>query len=248
MAVTDRTRALANKLYEVAFPIYRPLYSVFKSYADRAERNLLASSLSPGDIIVDAGANIGVYSSFFSKCVGALGLVHSFEPSPDNFARLRAASSKLPNIRANQVAVSDKTGEQLLYVSDNLNVDHRTYPTEGELRRTISVPSTRLDDYFKSGQRVDLVKLDIQGYELHALHGAMRLLADNRRVKLLLECWPYGLRSAGSSPEALLAFLQDHGFDIFTFNDGTLEEYRSTPALGCDDVSYFNLFARRPNN
>lgn len=245
MAVTDLTRTFGNKLYEVAFPLYRPLYSAFKSYVDRAERHLLANNLFRGDVVVDAGANIGVYSRFLSKCVGTAGTVHSFEPSPENFARLRAAVAGLPNVLPRELAVSDTTGQQLLYISSCLNVDHRTYPTAGELRRTVSVRSTRLDDYFKPDQRVDLLKLDIQGYELHALRGAQRVLAENPTVKLLLEFWPFGLRSAGSSPEALLAFLQDHEFRVFDFKNRRLEEYSGAAPLKHDDLSYFNLFARR---
>ena len=112
-------RRFGNELYKFAFPIYRPLYSVFKSYADRAERRLLARNLGDGSVVVDAGANIGVYSEFLSKCVGSTGVVHSFEPDPDNFARLHSALCNVPNVRLNQLALSDKAGESLLYVSMN---------------------------------------------------------------------------------------------------------------------------------
>ena len=63
----------------------------------------------------------------------------------------------------------------MLYVSDKLNVDHRAYATEGNARRALQVGMVALDDYFKPGQRVDLLKLDIQGYELHALQGQSAL-------------------------------------------------------------------------
>ena len=70
-----------------------------------------------------------------------------------------------------------------LYVSGHLNVDHRTYATEGDSRRIVPIDIIALDDYFKPGQRVDLIKMDIQGYELHALRGASRVLADNPDTK-----------------------------------------------------------------
>ena len=245
MRAADLARRVGNKFYEAAFPIYRPLYRAWKAYEDRAERRLIASVLSPGSIVVDAGANIGVYSEFLSKCVGNEGMVHSFEPSPDNFTRLQAAVADLPNVRANQLAVGDTTGEQLLYVSGVLNVDHRTYPVERESRSTISVCSTRLDDYFKLNQRVDFIKLDIQGYELHALQGAKRILNDNPKIRLLLEFWPHGLRSAGSSAKALFAFLKDYGFTVFAINEGDLKECTLAASYDHADTNFFNIFAYR---
>src|SRR5262245_54094224 len=127
-------RRIGNEFYKYAFPIYRPVYGAFKAYEDRAERRLLARHLKDGDVAIDAGANIGAYSLFLSKCVGSAGQMHSFEPSPENFARLRAALSTIPNARLNQLAIGDKTGQSILYVSDELNVDHRLYPTAGESR------------------------------------------------------------------------------------------------------------------
>ena len=151
MSLTTFGRRFGNKLYRFAFPVYRPLYSVFKSCSDRAERELLARNLCQGSVVVDAGANIGIYSEFLAKCVGPTGIVHSFEPDPGNFKRLHGALSRRANVRLNQLAVSDQTGESLLYVSDELNVDHRLYPSEGENRRTVTVKCNALDDYLPAG-------------------------------------------------------------------------------------------------
>ena len=85
MSTTSVLRCAANKVYERAFPIYRPFYAAYKTYADRAERVLLRKILFQGAVVADVGANIGIYSQFLSRCVGPTGSVHSFEPSPDNF-------------------------------------------------------------------------------------------------------------------------------------------------------------------
>ena len=95
MSTTSLLRQAANKVYQRAFPIYRPLYAAYKTYADRAERELLRKILFQGAVVADVGANIGIYSQFLSRCVGPTGLVHSFEPSPDNFRRLSAATRDL---------------------------------------------------------------------------------------------------------------------------------------------------------
>lgn len=245
MATVNLGYRAGNLLYKTAFPLYRKLYGIFKRYGDRAERKLLQQYLLPGSVVVDAGANIGIYTEFISKCVGPGGLVHSFEPSPENYARLTTALSKYSNLRLNQLAVSDKTGESVLYVSDDLNVDHRAYPTKGEARKTVSIQMTTLDDYFKPGQQIDLIKLDIQGYELHALRGARRVLDDNPNIKLLLEFWPYGLAQAGASAQALISFLNENGFTIFLLNGDDLIACDAPAADSSDATNYFNLFAAR---
>jgi FkbM family methyltransferase len=197
MPLVSLLRKVGNRLYDHCFPLYFPCYRAFKAYVDRAERQLLKRALREGAVVVDAGANIGVYTRFLSSCVGPSGVVHSFEPSPENFSRLRAATRKLANVCLSQAAVGECSGRSKLYLSDQLNVDHRTYATEGDLRSAVPIDLIALDDYFKPGQRVDLIKMDTQGHELHALHGTDRVLADNPAAKLLLEFWPYGLEQAG---------------------------------------------------
>ncbi len=238
-------RRLGNHLYKVAFPVYRPLYGAFKAIGDRDERRLLARHLHRGDVAVDVGANIGVYSQFLARCVGSRGVVHSFEPSPANFKRLQNGLARFPNVQVNQLAVSDKTEESTLYISNDLNVDHRVYPTEGMPRQTITIRSTTLDDYFRPGQRVNLIKMDIQGYELHALRGAERVLADNPRLKLLLEFWPYGLQQAGASAPELLRFLCEHRLIVFRLLGNNLAQYEPEAGNPIDPDRYLNLFIER---
>jgi FkbM family methyltransferase len=146
-------RSAGNKLYQHAFPIYRPLYSAYKNYADRAERNLLRQVIFPGAVVVDAGANIGIYSSFLSRSVGPTGEVHSFEPAPENFKRLCAAMRHSPNVRANAAAVGERDGKSQLYVSENLNVDHRAYAPATESRLAIDIEMITLDDYLSPARR-----------------------------------------------------------------------------------------------
>ena len=243
MSTTTVLHRAANKVYQCAFPIYRPLYAAYKTYADRAERELLRKILFKGAVVVDVGANIGIYSRFLSRYVGPKGVVHSFEPSPDNFRRLSAATRDLSNVRLTQAVIGERSGECKLYVSDKLNVDHRAYETD-DSRRVIPIEMIALDDYFKTGQRVDLIKMDIQGYELHALRGAQRVLQENSDINLLLEFWPAGLEQAGVSWETLVEMLQRSGMTL------TLVRTDGLTPLDVRDIRndtswYVNLFARR---
>lgn len=244
MAGVSLLHGVGNKAYKYAFPIYRVCYRAFKAYTDRADRRLLRTVLSAGAVVVDAGANIGVYSQFLSSCVGLTGVVHSFEPSPENFRRLQSATRNLLNVRLSQGAVGESSGRSKLYVSDQLNVDHRTYSTEAESRQSVPIDVVALDDYFKAGERVDLIKMDIQGYELHALRGANRVLADNASAKLLLELWPYGLKQAGASWLELVDILHSKNMDLFQITSNGLTPFRAD-SVGDGADWYISLFASR---
>src|SRR5436309_7103457 len=244
MSATSILRRAANKVYQRAFSIYRPLYAAYKTYADRAERELLRKILFQGAIVADVGANIGIYSQFLSRCVGPTGLVHSFEPSPDNFRRLSAATRDLSNVRLTQAAVGERSGECKLYVSDKLNVDHRAYKADGDSRRAVPTEMVALDDYFKPGQRVDLIKIDIQGYELHALRGTQRVLQENPDINLLLEFWPAGLEQAGVGGEELFNLLQGLNMNLTLVRVSglvSLDQHN----FGTKIAWYVNLFAQR---
>ena len=237
-------RRIGNKAYKYAFPAYRFAYRIFKASADRAERQLLQKILANGAVVVDAGANIGIYSEFLSRCVGPNGVVHSFEPCPDNFMRLRRATRKLPNVCPCPSAVGERSGETMFYVSDELNVDHRAYATEGDTRRAVQVGMVALDDYFKPGERIDLLKLDIQGYEHHALKGAKRIISENPDIKLLLEFWPYGLKQAGANWRELIEMLEKLAMNIMFVRAHGLMPFEANN-IRTDADWYVNLFASR---
>jgi FkbM family methyltransferase len=244
MWIASAFRRVGNQLYERAFPIYRPLYSAYKVYADRTERRLISAILFPGAVVVDVGANIGIYSRFLSRCVGRTGVVHAFEPSPENFRRLQSATHKLTNVHLSDAAVGERTGRSHLYLSDRLNVDHRAYPPEGDSRNSVSVDVIALDDYFRPGHRVDLIKLDVQGYELHALRGANRVLHDNPAIKLIVELWPYGLRQAATPWPDLIAALEEKGMVVRQLSSKGLKPFRQE--LLREGVDWYtNLFASR---
>ena len=85
MSLSDAALRFGNELYKFAFPVYRPIYKAFKIVSDQAERELLARYAKPGSVVVDGGANIGIYSE--SPC--------SLCRSHRNGAQLRARFDEL---------------------------------------------------------------------------------------------------------------------------------------------------------
>jgi tRNA A58 N-methylase Trm61 len=121
---------LGNQLFHHVYFFCKPLYSLYKTVLDRGERTILRRIVRPGMIVVDIGANIGVFSRFLAGLVGVDGKVIAFEPSPDNFNRLWDNVAALPQVEAVHAAVGSSTGDIILFESGELNVDHRVYDTE----------------------------------------------------------------------------------------------------------------------
>ncbi len=243
--LVERAYALVNRaLFGNAPRTYRHLYSAYKRWTEPGEFHLFRSILRPGMLAVDVGSNIGIFTELFARLVGPDGLVHSFEPDPDNYARQRSACSRFTNIRFNCAAVGPRSGRLSLYRSPDLNVDHRTFDSGGN-RATLEVPAVALDDYFPPGSSVDLVKMDIQGFELQALAGMTRLLSESHHVSLVLEYFPEGLEAANGSGAALSGMLRQLGFDLYSFSrSGRLHELRDVePAVGSS--GYTNVMACR---
>ena len=124
-------------------------------------------------VAIDAGANIGAYSRLMAAHFGA---VHAFELAPDTFECLARNISDWGldgRITPHQAAISDRPGSVGL-------------GSGGWFRRSISreikgqgtIPAIALDDL--SASNVRLLKLDIEGHEEKALHGASRILNDDK--------------------------------------------------------------------
>ena len=150
--------------------------------------------LSPGDVVVDAGAYKGGYTYWMRREVGASGQVFAFEPQPElaAFVRRVAEAFSWSNVHVEQVGLSAHRGEATLHVpkvkpSQRASIEGSS--TSGSVRRyTVDLES--LDEFIAEhcpDRRVTLIKCDVEGHELEVLRGAERLL-KRHRPSLLFEC------------------------------------------------------------
>jgi len=225
---------IGNLLYKYFYPVYNIVYPIFKNRQDADEIAYLRTIISPNDSILDIGANIGFYSKILSDCVGVQGKVHSFEPDSVNFRHLKKNLKSRSNVLLINKAVSDKSGTLNVYKSKDLNVDHRTYPI-GEFESIEVIEAISIDEYVNAAWLVNVVKMDIQGFEVSALKGMENTVAANPNIKLLLEFWPFGLHEAGSSVQVFCDQIYSMGLRIqfmegtkFTaFNDADIAQYET---------------------
>ena len=163
--------------------------------------------LRPGDVFVDCGANIGVFTVAAALCVGHQGRVISFEPDTrtrqlliDNVARHRV--DRQVTIHGEAVGATSERRSFNEYANDVVSgfFEAPSYPGEAAHCRDVDV--VRLDDAV-DGQ-VDLVKIDVEGFEPAVLDGAQGLLRRSPDAILIVELNPAVLRHAGQTPHALI--------------------------------------------
>ncbi len=208
---------IANCIYQKNYFLYKPLYFYYKKISDKEKIDFLKKEIKTGMRVLDIGANIGFYTVLFSMWLGKEGSVHAFEPDMLNFKYLKKNTEGAKNIYINNKAIGAKSEKIHLYQSKNLNVDHQTYDS-GENRPFIEIDSLSIDDYFKNNEKIDLIKLDIQGYDYFALCGMKDTIKRSGKVIILGEFWPYGLYKSGVRPEDYIKLLEESGFKIEFFN------------------------------
>jgi FkbM family methyltransferase len=148
--------------------------------------------VQPGDTVCDIGANIGLVTLLLSRLVGQQGHVLAFEPNPVCFDALAAAieRNQRPNIRAVQTALGAHTGElELLVPPGNVGAATFRRDTHTRIGKTIRVPVRTLDDTVVEHniQRIQFMKLDVEGFESDVFKGAERMLRQVRPDAILFE-------------------------------------------------------------
>lgn len=190
---------------------------------ESAETWVLMAMLEPGEVFLDIGANIGYYTLLAASRVGKNGVIFAYEPEPLAHAIL------LENIRNNgyestvkafQTAVGSEDGFTDLYLGGRNAGDHRTWKAEGENRKTIQVPLGKIDSQTLIDLKVNALKMDTQGSEMEILSTMLDFLESDRRFKMLIEFWPYGLKGAGAKPIELLELLRRNSFSIYVIENG----------------------------
>jgi FkbM family methyltransferase len=127
----------------------------------------------PGMHVLDMGAHVGYFSLLFSVLVGPAGQVYTLEPNPENLKKIRAMIeiNRLQNIRVFPFAASDQSGEVQFITENTGSMGHiATLPSENRAA-AVTVRAVRMDDLAcdQGIDRIDLIKMDVEGAELKAL-------------------------------------------------------------------------------
>jgi len=224
------------------------------SRSERLFLRSLAGALPRDAVVLDIGANSGGFATLVKSALPGARL-YAFEPHPATFARLKDCASSL-GFEAVASACGAEPGVLTLYDYADANgsshasafrgviEDHHKARSHGQ-SRAIEVPVTTIDDFLheRGIERVDLMKIDVEGSELSVLKGAMGAFEAGRIGMVQLEFSELDLH-ARTRFRDFEEFLR--GFELYRMlGNGTLLPLTNQPALMQELYHYQNLVAKR---
>jgi FkbM family methyltransferase len=206
-----------SKMYvdsqDIGLTPYLLEWGIYEKY----ETELFKRLVKNGMVVVDIGANVGYYTLLASRLVGDKGRVFAFEPEPNNYDLLckNIKVNKCRNVVPIRKAVFSSSGKIELFLDKNNLGAHSLSERNVNKPISIMVEATSLDDYFRNAPKIDVMKLDVQGSEMHVLEGMVNTMYHNDELQMIMEFWPRGLRNSGSSPAGFLKKLKESGFELY---------------------------------
>jgi len=190
-------------------------------FADRHERHededLVRKILNSGDVYVDVGANIGTLALTAATAVMPTGEVIAIEAHPETFKKLEE------NIRLNQFeirAINSAAGNTKGSIRfSNINSDDQN-KVMADGGTGIDVQVNTLDSILHDVKQINLLKIDVEGYEKFVLEGALQTM--QRTGVILFESWDKHFQGFGYSVADVVHLLQQNGFRVFKPVDDAL--------------------------
>jgi len=181
-----------------------------KNTTDGVKIAWLRDNIVNGMTIVDAGACIGKLTTLFTNLVGKEGRVVAYEPRLGYFKRLEEAVGG-QNVLCVNAAVGNYDGEGELYIANKLGWDSMS-PKRDFGIGTATVEVLTLDIHLKQIgiDKVDILKIDVEGWDLCVLEGAESIIDSSERIAIILE-----VHSFHVDRNELLNFLLSRGFTVF---------------------------------
>jgi FkbM family methyltransferase len=174
----------------------------------------------PDGLIVNVGANVGLFAAFLAQTFPKASAVLAIEPNPEALALLVANTQRnelTHRIQIVQSCIGESEGEvELAYIkgkSEYSSVGAIAHPgVAGLQQHTARVPVTRLDSLTGS-RKAALLFIDTEGAEYLVFKGATTVLTRDRPI-LFFECSDTLLRKFGSSTQQVEALLKSFGYDV----------------------------------
>jgi FkbM family methyltransferase len=172
---------------------------------------IILEHIKLGDFVVDGGAFIGDHTKAYLDRVGDAGTVMAFEPNPEAYECL---AHNCPKASCYQFGLSDHSGSAGIEQNPNKGASRLI---KGGSVKLITLDSFRLP-------RLDFLKLDVEGWELKALHGAEGSI-DTHRPVMWIEINKGTLAHQNAEPKDVIKFALDYNYDVIPYPEQNAEQY-----------------------
>ncbi len=201
--------------YLIGYPVERHIVFVFRCF------------LHPGAVVLDIGANFGLYTAITAGVIRTTGRLYAFEGNPRTYAYLNRtlyANGVInnPNITIVNKLVSKECGRGTLNFLDRnlavatmseLSVNPADLDRLGMQLDAVEVDMTTIDDFLPDDLAVDLVKIDVEGHEPYVLMGMERVIARSPNIRIVIE-YIDALLEQTAGPTEFTTYIRDLGFAI----------------------------------
>jgi FkbM family methyltransferase len=190
----------------------------------------LQHTLEPGQVFVDVGANIGYFTLLGGGLVGPGGRVVAVEAHPRLSELLRRnviINGLHRSVTTFALAAWSTSTDLELHMRENFasnsslgSAGAEALARLGDTEEMVEVHAVALDDLLADVPRVDVIKVDVEGAEVHVFTGLARTLDANRDITIMFEWSPEQITGVGDDPGDLVALLEGHGFRFRLLEDG----------------------------
>jgi len=200
---------------------------------DIGELRFLWRVLKPEGSFIDIGAYHGVYSLIASRRIHDRGSIIAFEPSPRERRRLtlHLRMNCISTVVLESYAVAAETGDSCLFkvVSGFTSMNSLRRPASGDPVQPVAVKTISLHEYLERRriERLDVIKIDVEGGELEVLRGARRMLADLRPL-IICEVLDWVTGPWGYPAREIVSHLEGYNYRWFDFQpNGMLSSHEA---------------------
>ncbi len=195
----------------------------------------IEEKIKKATVIFDVGANIGSTAMYFSS-LNRSGKIYAFEPHPHTFERAmnNLEINEFKNIELHKIGFGDKPDVVKLYEVNPNNPGMNRVISKNIDLPFVTITIDTIDNFLqeKNINKVDLVKIDVEGFEFNVLSGAKKLLQEQKPV-LFIELDDDNLRDNDHSAVALVSFLYECGYSSFYRADTNTPVSMSTDFTSC---------------
>ncbi len=197
---------------------------------EQTEIEFICKYLTKDDVFFDIGSNMGLFSLYASEPVGNKGKIYAFEPTKGIYKRLteNVELNGIKNITTINKGLSDKKGILNLNISDNGHDAWNSFAkiSDEYYKSTENVEVTTLDLFVEENgiKEINLIKLDVEGWELFVLKGGESIIKKSPNTVLLVEFTEENTFAAGYYVHEIYDLLVHWGYKWFSYSGGEIHE------------------------